>query len=75
MSLIHTCRLNAVSPFEYLLASATGPDAVKLDPQSWMPWNYPNSATTLAQVLGRAIALRIPAAPCSDLSPVLLHAL
>ena len=46
MSLIHTCRLNAVSPFEYLLAIATNPDAVKLGPQARMPWNYPKSATT-----------------------------
>jgi len=45
MSLIHTCRLNGVSPFEYLLAIATHPEAVKLSPQAWMPWNYPKSAT------------------------------
>jgi hypothetical protein len=46
MSLIHTCRLNAINPFEYLLAIATQPDAVKLVPQAWLPWNYPKSATT-----------------------------
>lgn len=45
MSLIHTCRLNGVSPFEYLLAIATHPEAVKLSPQVWMPWNYPKSTT------------------------------
>ena len=44
MSLIHTCRLNGVNPFEYLLAIATHPDAVKLLPQTWLPWNYPRSA-------------------------------
>jgi hypothetical protein len=41
MSLIHTCRLNGVNPFAYLLAIATHPDAVKLVPQAWLPWNYP----------------------------------
>ncbi|PYT09760.1 MAG: IS66 family transposase [Acidobacteria bacterium] len=46
MSLIHTCRLNGVNPFEYLLAIVTHPEAVKLVPQAWLPWNYPNSATT-----------------------------
>lgn len=46
MSLIHTCRLNQINPFEYLLAIATQPDAVKLVPQAWLPWNYPKSATT-----------------------------
>jgi len=43
MSLIHTCRLNKVNPFEYLLAIATHADAVKLVPQAWLPWNYPKS--------------------------------
>lgn len=46
MSLIHTCRLNTVNPFEYLLAIATHPQAVQLGPQDWMPWNYPKPATT-----------------------------
>jgi transposase len=45
MSLIHTCRLNGVNPFEYLLAIATHPEAVKLVPQAWLPWNYPKSGT------------------------------
>jgi transposase len=46
MSLIHTCRLNKINPFEYLLAIATHADEVKLSPQAWMPWNYPKSAAT-----------------------------
>lgn len=46
MSLIHTCRLNGVNPFEYLLAIATHSQAVKLTPQAWMPWNYPKPAAT-----------------------------
>jgi transposase len=46
MSLIHTCRLNQINPFDYLLAIATQPDSVKLVPQAWLPWNYPKSATT-----------------------------
>jgi transposase len=46
MSLIHTCRLNGVNPFEYLLAIATQPEAVKLVPQAWLPWNYPKSGMT-----------------------------
>jgi transposase len=41
MSLIHTCRLNGINPFDYLLAIATHPEAVKLTPAAWMPWNYP----------------------------------
>lgn len=43
MSLIHTCRLNRVNPFTYLLAIATHAEAVKLRPSVWLPWNYPPS--------------------------------
>lgn len=46
MSLIHTCQLNGVNPFEYLLAIATHAEAVKLRPQAWMPWNYPKPTAT-----------------------------
>lgn len=41
MSLIHTCRLNQANPYDYLLAIAKHPQAVKDQPQAWMPWNYP----------------------------------
>jgi hypothetical protein len=43
MSLIHTCRLNAANPFDYLLTIATHAEAVKLIPKAWLPWNYPKS--------------------------------
>ena len=46
MTLIHTCRLNGINPFEYLLAITTHAEAVKLVPQAWLPWNYPKSATS-----------------------------
>ena len=46
MTLINTCRLNGVNPFEYLLTIATHHEAAKLDPQAWLPWNYPKSATS-----------------------------
>jgi len=43
MSLIHTCRLNGVNPFEYLMAIAAHAQAVQLIPRAWLPWNYPKS--------------------------------
>jgi transposase len=46
MTLIHTCRLNAVNPFDYLLAITTHADAVKLVPRAWLPWNYPKTRPT-----------------------------
>jgi transposase len=50
MSLIHTCRLNRVNPFDYLQAIATHPEAVKLIPRAWLPWNYPKSRASPDQV-------------------------
>jgi transposase len=44
MSLIHTCRLNGINPFDYLLAIATHAQAVTLIPKAWLPWNYPRSS-------------------------------
>ncbi len=45
MSLIHTCRLNQINPYEYLLAIAKNAQPVKEQPQTWMPWNYPKAGT------------------------------
>ena len=41
MSLIHTCRLNGVNPFDYLTSLVRNPRAVEADPTAWLPWNYP----------------------------------
>lgn len=40
MSLIHTCALCRVNPFEYLQALQIHVDAVTAGPALWMPWNY-----------------------------------
>ncbi|MGC2413911.1 MAG: IS66 family transposase [Stellaceae bacterium] len=40
MSLIHTAELNAVAPFEYLVALQRNADALAANPADWMPWNY-----------------------------------
>lgn len=40
MSLIHTCRLNAINSFEYLVALARNARQVAESPASWLPWNY-----------------------------------
>jgi transposase len=40
MSVIHTCQLNGVNPFDYLLAlQQHGLEVVK-DVSRWLPWNY-----------------------------------
>ena len=40
MSLIHTCELNRVNPFDYLTSLQQRADKVRQDPARWLPWNY-----------------------------------
>jgi transposase len=40
MSLIHTCELNGVNPFEYLTELQKHAAELARDPAAWMPWNY-----------------------------------
>ena len=40
MSLIHTCELNDVNPFDYLTQLQKHIAAAALSPAEWMPWNY-----------------------------------
>jgi len=40
MSLIYTCELCDVSPFDYLTTLHRNADRVADEPASWLPWNY-----------------------------------
>jgi len=40
MSLIHTCELNGVNPFDYLIALQKHAEELAKHPAAWMPWNY-----------------------------------
>ena len=40
MSLIHTCSLAKINPFDYLTALQQHHILVRKKPQDWMPWNY-----------------------------------
>ena len=40
MSLIYTCQLNEVNPFDYLTELQRHTDRLGASPQLWMPWNY-----------------------------------
>ena len=48
MSLIHTCRLNAINPFDYLSALLRHAAAVKAKPADWLPWNYTLASDSLS---------------------------
>ena len=51
MSLIHTCELNKVNPFDYLTQLQRHAEELKQNPSQWMPWNYHE---TLAQLVAAA---------------------
>jgi len=40
MSLIHTCQLNNVTPFDYLTELQRHAADLAARPEDWMPWNY-----------------------------------
>ena len=48
MSLIHTCELNKVNPFEYLTELLRHRAHPTVHPAEWMPWNYQGSAAAAA---------------------------
>jgi len=47
MSLIHTCELNDVNPFDYLTELQRHNEKLVAQPADWMPWNY---RTTLGHI-------------------------
>lgn len=40
MSLIHTCQLNGVNPFHYLMSLQQHADSVRKALTKWLPWNH-----------------------------------
>jgi hypothetical protein len=40
MSVIHTCELNGVNPFDYLTELHKPTNELSLHAGDWMPWNY-----------------------------------
>ena len=40
MSLIYTCELDEVNPFDYLTELERHADELATAPDRWMPWNY-----------------------------------
>jgi hypothetical protein len=48
MSLIHTCELNGVNPFDYLNELQRHAEDLKRHPSEWMPWNYRDTLARLA---------------------------
>lgn len=48
MSLLHTCDLSSVNPFDYLTALQKHVAAIGERPADWLPWNYKATLAALA---------------------------
>jgi transposase len=46
MSLIHTCELNKVNPFDYLTQLQKNKAQITASPAQWLPWNYRENLQT-----------------------------
>ena len=49
MSLIHTCELNGVNPFDYLNELLRHAEELKQNPSAWTPWNYHDTLARLTR--------------------------
>lgn len=49
MSIIHTCRLSKINPFDYLVALQKYSREVFKNPQKWLPWNYKDTASQFCE--------------------------
>ncbi|MCK4378709.1 MAG: transposase [Deltaproteobacteria bacterium] len=45
MSLIHTCNLNDINPFDYLATLQKHASVLATCPHKWLPWNYTSAVT------------------------------
>jgi hypothetical protein len=43
MSLIHTCNLQNINPFEYLTALQKNSSEIFQNPADWLPWSFENT--------------------------------
>nr|WP_319392773.1 transposase [uncultured Desulfobacter sp.] len=43
MSLIHTCNLQNINPFEYLTALQKHSSEIFQNPSDWLPWSFENT--------------------------------
>jgi len=56
MSLIHTCNLADVNPFDYLTELERNSAAAQKNPQRWLPWTYDQTLKQFQQKSPAAVA-------------------
>jgi len=50
MSLIHTCELNGINPFDYLTELQKNRESVMANPTAWMPWAYQDALEQIDKI-------------------------
>ncbi|HQS85111.1 MAG TPA: transposase, partial [Alphaproteobacteria bacterium] len=48
-SIIQTCIMNGINPFEYLVVLQKNSNFLSKTPEAWLPWNYKETLKTVAQ--------------------------
>jgi hypothetical protein len=65
MSLIHTCELNGINPFDYLTEIERPAKEAAAEPARWMPWNYQETLAEIATASAADTASPAPDAATS----------
>ncbi len=77
MSLIYTCELGGLNPFDYLTELHRHADRLAASPRQWMPWNYRQARDGIATApiaAGRSSASFSPRAASAKIKIKILHA-
>lgn len=48
-SIIHTCELNGINPYDYLVALQDYKAQIVKEPDAWLPWNYQQTKLSLGE--------------------------
>ncbi len=55
MAIVHTCELNGVDAFHYLIALQRDLDALTAAPGAWLPWTYRDTVRQLSTTLPASV--------------------
>ena len=50
-SIIYTCELSGINPFDYLVVLQEHKDQIIKEPNAWLPWNYQATLSQLDSAL------------------------
>ena len=77
MTIIHTCKMSKVNPFDYLTTLQKHSSRLYKNPQNWLPWNYKTALSALVLENGEKKTEKKQGTDPSDveeLSPELAYA-